>query len=642
MTDPVLELAEAMGVLADYHGLDGQRWHTSHDTALALLAAMDCAVSGPREADERLAAVRAGRSARRLPDWHICLPGEAPGWAGPDDLEWQLTCEDGTRHEGRGALPPLPLGLHRLSAGGERMTLLCAPKSLPVPARCWGITAPLAGLRTPEQGGVGDYADLARAARGAARHGAAFLGINPVHAGLDDRTDSFSPYAPTHRRRFSTLHIACRGGVGDAGGPLIDYAGAVPARQARLRAAFDAAGDDPAFAAFRRREGQPLADFALHQALSAHHGPFWTDWPAALHDPAGAAARAAAGQMADAVAFHAWMQWRAETQLADAADAARGAGMARGLYLDLAVGTHPAGAETWQDRASFAYGASLGAPPDPFAPEGQAWNLAPFNPQALVAQGFAALAETLRKQLQFAGVLRIDHVLGFERAFWVPLSGGAPGGYVRMPRDAMLAVARIEAARAGAVVIGEDLGVVPEGLQQALAASGILGCRLAMFERHYHGDGSFKRPHEYDSCAIASFGTHDLPSFRGWRAGVDIDARAALHRLDGPAADEARARRGGDVAAFDAAVGAPSGMADDSAATDAMHRFLGQSAARLVAVQAEDVFGMTVQANLPGTVNEHPNWRHRLPLAPDAWEFSGDLARTGQILKETGRQETTT
>jgi 4-alpha-glucanotransferase len=238
--------------------------------------------------------------------------------------------------------------------------------------------------------------------------------------------------------------------------------------------------------------------------------------------------------------------------LSEANARAKGRGHGRGLYLDLAVGTHPYGAETWEDRDSFAYGASLGAPPDAFSADGQSWGLAPFNPRALVAKGFGPLAETLRCQMALSGAVRIDHILGFDRAFWVP-EGGAPGPMCRMPRAAMLAVVRMEAARAGAVVVGEDLGNVPRGLRGA----GVLGHPRLPRDAVRTGQGGetpvFRDPARYPARSIASFSTHDLPTWAGWRKGHEIDARLATGRHRGlrgggacPAQDRGRGLRRDD------------------------------------------------------------------------------------------------
>ena len=609
MTDPRLAVAARMGVLPGYHDLSGHWRETPVETAEALLAAMGLA--SPDEAEAQLAA---------LPRDVICQAGCRPDldlW----DTPWQLTCDDGSQLEGQGPLPELPLGIHRLRARGICYTLLAAPARLPEPARCWGLVAPLYGLSAQ---GIGSYDDLGRLAAGMGDHGAAFLGINPVHAGFPTEPALFSPYTPSHRRRLSVIHLAA--GEGQPG-PLVDYLRDIPARMAALRAEYDAFAGHPEFDVWQAAEGESLQRFALHQALSARHGAFWDSWPVELATPDGQAAQAARAELAGEMRYHAWLQWRAETALAAAGRAARDAGMAHGLYLDLAVGTHPHGAETWEDRASFAHGASLGAPPDAFAPDGQNWNLAPLNPLRLRASAYAPLAETLRRQLQFAGVLRIDHIIGFERAFWVP--DGGPGCYVRMPTDAMFAVARIEAARAGnAVIVGEDLGIIPEGLHGLMATSGVLGCRVAMFERDSWHPPRFRAPENYDRDAIASFSTHDLPTWRGWRQGADIDARA---RISGQDATDAHRERATEVAALDEI------LPDDSA--DALHGLLARTSSRLVAVQAEVLLDMVEQPNLPGTTVEYPNWQLRLPVAAGDIAALPATARIAAIMRDNDRQE---
>jgi 4-alpha-glucanotransferase len=376
-------------------------------------------------------------------------------------------------------------------------------------------------------------------------------------------------------------------------------------------------------------EGPGLHRFALHQALSDRFGPYWPDWPAPYRNPASPQVAAFAAANPQALRLHAWAQWRAHVALGNAADMARAAGMAQGLYLDLAVGTHPRGAETWADPDAFAQGMSLGAPPDAFAPEGQTWGLAPLRPDVLCARGMAPLADTLRAQFRYAGMLRVDHILGFERAFWVP--DGLPGLYVRMPKAEMLATLRLEAARAGAVAVGEDLGNTPETLREDMRASGILGCRAAMFERDWDGDGAFLAPETHTPQALASVGTHDLPTWRGWRAGQEIDGRARLGDISPEAAAQARATRTAEVAAFDALTGDTTGDALG------LHRFLARSAARLVAVQAEDVFDCLDQPNLPGTIHSHPNWRRRLPVSVDAMADDPRLRATAAVMAKARR-----
>jgi len=587
------------------------------ESRLAVLAAMGLPVTTEAEAADALAALPPA------PGWRIVTPEtHAPVTPG---AEWRLTLEDGTLATGpaRTPLPPLPLGIHRLETDAGSETLLTAPTTLPAPEPAWGLNAPLYGLWEGARAGAGSYTQLARLAEALADAGAGFLGLNPVHAGFMDARN-YSPYAPSHRRRWNVLHIDAGAAHADTG-DLVDYARVWPAQAAALRAAYADFAGDPAFDRWRAAEGRALTDFATHQALSEIHGSYWTDWPEPLHQPDSPLVHKFAAENPDALRFHAWCQWQAEVQLAQAARAT--GTMAHGLYLDLAVGTHPAGAETWAEPGQFVRGLSLGAPPDLLGPSGQRWGLAPMDPRALAANGFAALAQTLRQQFRFARVLRIDHILGFERAFWIP--DDLPGLYVGMPRAAMLAVARIEAARAGATIIGEDLGTVPDGLRDELTASGILGCRVAMFERNYNGAIAYRAAADYDPDVLVSFSTHDLPTWKGWRAGLDLEWR---HRIgDQPDLDGARAERRAEVAAFDATAGTADGD------VSALHRFLASTPAPLVALQAEDICGVREQPNLPGTVHEYPNWRRRLPLPASALataaplrEAAADFARIRQ------------
>jgi 4-alpha-glucanotransferase len=632
MTDALALLAQRAGVVPSYTDQTKRRRRTGRDTMRALLAAMGLPAETQAEARDTLAAVQAEAADRSLPPWAVVETGCAPSGLVPGGAHWTLRLEDGSELDGAGdTVPPLPLGLHVLKVGMSGSTLICAPARLPLPPLAWGVMLPLHALRPPETGGLADYTDLATAAEGFAGLGAAFVGLNPIHAGFWGDAGGFSPYTPSHRRRLSAFHLA-DGGIPRAGGPLIDYGREIGARREALDRAFQAftaGGPDPAFAAFRAAQGRALEVFCLHQALSDRFGPFWRDWPAPLRHPDTPEIAALKPELSEAIAFHAWLQWRAARELSEANARAKGAGMGIGLYLDLAVGTHPHGAETWEDRDSFAHGASLGAPPDAFSADGQSWGLAPFNPRALVAKGFGPLAETLRCQMALSGAIRIDHILGFDRAFWVP-EGGAPGAYVRMPRDAMLAVVRMEAARAGAVVVGEDLGNVPRGLRRELESSGILGCRVMLFERGRGETPVFRDPARYPARSIASFSTHDLPTWAGWRKGREIDARLATGDIAVPFAEAEHARRRTERAAFDAMT-ATAGDGDPASA-DAMHRALAQSRSRLAMVQVENVLGIEAQPNLPGTTSQYPNWRQRLPLGPEALADDPGMVRTAAIM----------
>lgn len=616
-------LARRLGIQPRFHDLSGEEVIVGPETRDALLRAMG---HDPEEAEAALARLEAEAEARHLPPW-LVVEADAPVRVDlPQEAAWQLRLEEGSARDGQGGeLGALPLGIHALEVAGCVTWLLAAPRRLPLPPRSWGVTLPLYGLKPEHMGGVGSYADLAEAGAALARAGAGFVGVNPIHAGFPSDAGAFSPYSPSSRRWLSVLHVEV--GAETSPSPLVDYHAVVPAQNAALRAAFAAAPPPPAFTEWRAAQGEELERFAVHQALSEEHGSSWPGWPEALRDPAAPEVATFAAEQAEAVTFHAWCQWMAETQLAEARAATEAAGA--GLYLDLAVGTHPDGAETWAHPEHFAKGVSLGAPPDAFAPGGQNWNLAPLDPQALVALGFRPLAETLRAQFRFARILRIDHILGFDRAFWVPRDG-SPGGYVTMPSAAMLAVARIEAARAGGVIVGEDLGNIPPGLREQLDASGILGCRVAMFEQDYQRPPRYRSAGEYDEAVLTSFATHDLPTFRGWRLGRDIDWRARLSGAAPEAVQDERARRAEDVAALDRATGG-SGVTE-------MHALLAGTKSRLVALQMEDILGLTEQPNLPGTVYDHPNWRRRLTRRAADLGGAGELARARAAMQAAGRE----
>jgi len=619
MSDALHWLGAHLGVMARY--LDQtDRWHETTDATMAAIVSAMGFDTG--DAAGALARLTHEATARLLPEWQVVVAGQAgPVVAHP----WALSREDGETIEGRGALPVLPLGIHRLDVAGQVGWLLAAPETLLEPPKSWGVTLPLYGLRTAEQGGVGSFVDLATAVAGLAGVGAGFVGINPIHAGFPTDPAAFSPYAPTSRRRFSTLHIDT-GAASQDHGALIDYARVVPAQRAALHADYAAFGGDAGFDDYLTAEGDDLHRFALHQALSDAYGPYWPDWPAPLQDATSPEVARFAADHPDALRFHAWAQWRAERQLIGVRDAAKGLGL--GLYLDLAVGTHPLGAETWANPALFAPGCSLGAPPDGFSADGQRWNLAPLRPRVLARTGFRALAEILRAQLRFARVLRIDHILGFGRAFWVPED--APGAYVTMPRAALLAVARIEAARVGAVIIGEDLGNIPEGLHADLEASGILGCRVAMFEQDWNAaTPDFKPAGAYAAGVLTAFASHDLPTWRGWRRGTDIGWRAKLGGLDCAAQTAAMKRRAAEVAALELAIGGRN--------IGRLNGFLAGTPSRLVALQAEDLLGLIEQPNLPGTVYDHPNWRRRLGLSAGDLAGHPGVVQAARIMKTAGR-----
>ncbi len=627
MTSAFDRLCSQAGIIWRYKDGAGMNRTAPKQTRQAILAAMGMGADSEDDARARLNDLQDEQSRLAVPWWLVVDAGKPVHVDIAHGCEWRLTLESGETRDGvsTGAIVMggLPVGYHSLTVDGMPTTILCAPDKLPPPPRCWGITLPLYGLKP---GGVGDYSDLAEAADVLGKHGAAFAGINPVHAGFPEDPAAISPYSPSSRRRFNTAHITT-GEPSPSDFGLIDYPTALRAHKASLRRLFEADNNSASLDKFIAKEGSALRNFAIHQAISEQYGAYWKDWPAKLRNADSADVEQFAKANSQAVRFHSWAQMMAESQLRFAAESASKAKMSLGLYLDLAVGTHPYGAETWTDRELFASNISLGAPPDPFSSSGQVWGLAPIIPQQLEKSAFTPFAETLRKQLVYAGLLRIDHILGFDRAYWVP--DGMPGAYVRMPRKAMLAVTRIEAHRASAMVIGEDLGNVPKGLRADLARSGVLGCRVAMFERHWNTDRSFLEPEQYKPPSIASFSTHDLPTWAGWRKGTDIDWNGKLGRMTAVETQQAQTGRRADVKAFDRL----------TSGADFSHlcRFLGCTGSRLVALQIEDILGLEHQPNLPGTIDEYPNWRRRLPVRIADLAEDPRLSSAAKLMAEAGR-----
>ena len=670
------DLAGAMGVLPRWRGVAGVEQAAGPDTQRALLAAMRVPTAGEAEIRESLEELRAREAARRIPEEIVVTAGTGARIPLERTAHWRIALESGGMLEGRDEreiAPTLPAGLHRLSVGDDVCLVIAAPERAPAVVdiagrgKTWGLSAALYGLRSQRNLGVGDYRDLADAAVQMARLGADFIGINPVHA-RGTASDGFSPYSPTCRTalepghiapdgvpgfgRYAEIHRLLKANAADLeaakAGDLLDYEGQERLQREILEALFRTTteADGPAatdLAAWRRGPGHALEWFAVFEAIAGGHGPDWRAWPRALQVAGSQEVRRFASEHAEAVRYHAWLQRLAARQLAAAQTAARGAGMAFGLYLDLAAGVRPGGADTWASPACFAEGVSLGAPPDAFSPDGQTWNLAPFNPAGLRAAGYEPFVRMLRAAMVHAGIVRIDHVLGLDRGFWVP-ECGAPGGYVRYPLEPLLGLVRIEAARAGCVVVGEDLGSVPRGLRRRLADAGLLGCAVMQFETDHCG---FRPPRRYRPASIASAGTHDTSTLKGWWSGRDIELRHHLGRTtarERTASLAARAAARGDLGRLLVEEGhappnldpaAPPPEADDATVV-AVHALLAGAGSPLLVVQLDDALGMVEQQNLPGTIDEHPNWRRRYPVAVEALADDPGLAAIKSVVCSRG------
>lgn len=660
------KVAAAHGIERAYVDNAGRLRLASPDTQRALLRAMGVAADGAGA--QRDALERAAR-ADAVPPVLVALAGADAAFGLPAGAagggEWRLALEDGgtvlagaLRQDGRGRkrrvlLPaPLPIGYHRLTvaeAGGrERQVLVVvaparcrAPAELGV-ARAFGLGCQVYGLRSRPDLGSGDLGDLAALAEGAGAEGADFLGLSPLHALFFADPRAASPYSPSSRAFRNWLLVAPErvaevDGAAPppaAAGELIDHAAVAARRLDLLEAGFARfrerhLGDAPsargeAYRRFVAAGGEPLRRFCLFDALHERQLArdrarwAWWEWPEGLRSPDRPDVAAFAGANGERLAFLAWLQWLAEEQLGRAAERARGAGVRLGLYADLAVGVNPAGAQGWSSPELVVRGASIGAPPDEFSPQGQDWGLAPLAPRALLERGFAPWIADIRANMRHAGALRIDHVMGLRRLFWVPAGGGpGDGAYVRYPFTAHLAVLAVESHRAGCVVVGEDLGTLPRGFRPALRRAGVLSSRVLYFERER--TGNFGPPRRYREASVASVGTHDLPTLRGFLADQDIGWRERLGLFaDADGAERARRERALDRDRLARLLDrAHLRVADERPGLEglavALHRWLARTPAALLQVALEDLTLALEQPNLPGTVDGHPNWRRRYP-----------------------------
>ncbi|HEX9034955.1 MAG TPA: 4-alpha-glucanotransferase [Streptosporangiaceae bacterium] len=515
-----------------------------------------------------------------------------------------------------------------------------SPAALPAlpDRRRWGFTVQLYSVRSRRSWGHGDLRDLADLARwSAAHHGADFILINPLHAAEPTVPVSDSPYLPMSRRYTSPLYLRIEDVaeyqrltstqlqyVYDLADPLratnvtpdlIDRDQVWTAKRGALELIHRVRRSGQREAAYRRfcqREGHELASWATWCALAELHGPDWRDWPAELADPRRAARLSeAGGPLADRAEFHSWLQWLVDEQLAEAQRAARAAGMAIGVIGDLAVGVHPGGADAWAHQDLLVRGMSVGAPPDGFNQRGQDWAQPPWHPQRLAALRARPLADLLRVSFRHAGGLRADHVMGLMRLWWVP-DGMSPdrGAYVSYDHRLMVGALTREAARAGALAIGEDLGTVDPWIRAYLASQHVLGTEMLWFARE--ADGSPLRPEHWRRDCMATVGTHDVPPVSGFVTGDQVTVRARLGLLTDPEAERMAAEQ--SLSAWQTALVAegllrPGQRPTPAEYTVALYGYLARTPATLVGVALADAVGERRTQNIPGTSREYPNWR---------------------------------
>jgi 4-alpha-glucanotransferase len=666
--DALHALAAAAGLSVNWTDAAGNPKTVSDDTLRTVLAALGLPGGTPEQVADSMA--RLEEEQRTPPPLVTARAGQPialPLALSASTVPYRIEFEDGRTLTGdaervgdnEARLPAIEQpGYHQLSLDDRELTLAIAPaQAVQIDAtggRPWALAVQLYGLRREGSAGMGDFTALAQLARAAAGQGASGLAISPVHAAFAAHPERFSPYAPSSRLFLNTLFIDAASVFGEAkvaqaqaelgldeevarldALPLIDWVGVAKVRRAVLRHLYDrfptnaTPADAQHFQRFRERGGEALerhARFEVLQSLPEIDGEGWQAWPAPMRDPRSATVARLAREQADAVRFELFLQWLADRGLAEAQSQAKAAGMPIGLIADLAVGTDPAGSHAWSRQADILDRLSPGAPPDLFNQSGQAWGLTAFSPRALRQNGYAAFIEMVRATLAHAGGVRIDHALGLERLWLVP-EGESPmnGAYLAFPFADMMNLISLEAWRHDAVVIGENLGTVPEGFNDRIARAGMLGMSVLWFERDE--DGGFLPAAKWSPDNVAMSTTHDLPTIAGWWAGRDIDWRAKLDMLGDSDEATQRAERERDKLALWRALQPGAEAAPKEAPIPEVLAFLAQTPAPLVIVPIEDALGAVEQPNLPATLDTHPNWRQRLATPVDQLFADASVSR---------------
>jgi 4-alpha-glucanotransferase len=703
-SDTLASLAARAGFEVEWTDAHGAVQRVPDSTLAALLECAGLPCANAAQMRQSTSALNAEQSARRLPplitaEYESAI--ELPPSAVRAGSHYRIDLESGEHIEGRFTSPRgepallAPLsepGYHTLTVNDHRLTIAVAPPhchtvadawrarhgdSSPVPP-LWGLAAQLYGLRRNGDGGIGDYTALGTLAAESGRRGAQALAVSPTHAMFSAEPGHFSPYAPSSRLWLNVAHIdpaavfgaqaahdaSMAANAGDAwreleAEPLIDWQRALPLKLKVLRVLFERFDTDErasgspraaAFQAFCAQGGEALEDHARFEALQeamlgGPGGPrHWRDWPEPLRDPRSPDVATFAHEHRREVDFHCFLQWLAAEGLSGAQRNAREAGMSIGLVADLAVGCDGAGSHAWSLPQDMLQRVSVGAPPDIFNQAGQSWGLTTFSPRAMHNNGFRAFIDMLRAAFVHAGGVRIDHILGLRRLWLVPEGESARhGAYLRYPFEDLVRLIALESWRHRAIVIGEDLGTVPPGLRERLAAHGLYGIRVLWFERESDG---FLAPSRWDPHGVATTTTHDLPTVAGWWRGADIDWRnrigQTLPRADGldPVALEHAKRASDRVALWHALQ--QSGFAprdtappppDDPPVNGALG-YVAATTSPLVTCPLEDLLALPDQPNLPGSIDEHPNWRRRLPLPVEAlFADPGFAARVDMVAR---------
>jgi len=663
-------LARACGVATDVHLIDGTHQICSRGALVAILAAMGIEAQDDDACRASMAALKDYVWTRIVPPVTVLrqghsreIPVHLPHGA---TVTAKLRTEDGVERpleqldkavdpHGVGSVAvgratflipnDLPLGWHVVEAvfPGRRGRgyVVVTPERLEVPAqmaarRPWGLMTQLYSLRSKRSWGIGDLGDLADLCSLAKiRAGADFVLINPLHANEAVSPISPSPYLPSSRRFIAPMYIRIEDIPEVAYVPsqqraVIEWESERPSRNndtdelldrdevwsAKLEAleqVFDAQrspGREAQFEAFCVREGKSLEDYATWAAISEQYRG--DTWPDELSTASAGAVAAWREDHSKRVLFHAWLQWIADEQAAHAQSTARSAGMQIGVVTDLAVGVHPSGADAWSLHRVLANGISVGAPPDGFNPLGQDWSQPPWQPRALEAAAYVPFRDVVRAAVRHSGAVRVDHILGLFRQWWIPLGHGAgDGSYVQFDHEALVGILILEAQRAGAIVIGEDLGTVEPWVREYLSSRGVLGTSVLWFERTH--DGGFTPPEQYRADALATVTTHDLPTTAMMLTGKEVDLRAELGLVED--ADAAAVKAADELRRLVALLRERDWVIEDYEEEDliaGVHRMVLASPALLTGVAITDAVGDMRAQNVPGTFEEYPNWR--MPL----------------------------
>ena len=698
------QLASRFGIATQFEDALGHLITVSPETMGELLKSMGLQVEHEAHAEAALNEFDMRAAKRALPATLVVVPQdgvctvEVKGSGLPGPLAWRVMLENGgelngslEREEasfspnGKLALrlPELPFGYHRLVLPEleAQAHLIVSPGQCWLPPKTdkghWGIAVQLYLLRSAGNWGIGDFTDLVALVKMAGTRGCAVIGLNPLHQLFLANPEAASPYSPATRLFLNPIYIdvtavpefdrsaAAQTLVESApfaerlekcrAAPLVDYGEVTALKLEALRLLFETftktaePARKEAWEAFRAEKGQSLERASLFQVLRQHFAKEspeeadWRRWPAQLQTAGSEEEQQFAQEHQGEVDFQAWLQFVADEQLALAAAEARRQGMAIGLYRDLAVGCDASGAETWANPPAFLERTLVGAPPDIFNPAGQNWGLPPFDPAALTEEGYRSFVELIRANMGHAGGLRIDHVMGLRRLYCIPEGkSSAEGAYVSFPLDDLIGVLALESQRQQCLVVGEDLGTVPPGFREKLAAANILSYRVLFFEQDFN-TSVFVQPQAYPELALAVTGSHDLPTLQAWWIGDDIGLKDRLGLYSGPEEtrdqQERRQReRRNILAAFNEAglfnqYPDPEALSAELFAEHA-HRYLAMTDSVLIATQLDDMTGEVEPVNVPGTSSENPNWRRKYRLSVEdlaqnesAWSLVKPMAR---------------